>query len=145
MLFGMGMTLSPTEDILLTSLRYPCYAALGLANNYFSFDREYALYIQSGKRKTLSNAVWLHMHWHNVSVEEAKEMTLAATRGYEEQFLRDCEELRKNGAVGEKAEKYLRGLAYQVSGNVVWSLRCPRYKGSFVCSVDAGEQIELIG
>jgi hypothetical protein len=140
MLFGMSITLSPTEDKLLTPFRYPCYAALGLANDYFSFDREYALYIKSGKRKTLTNAVWLHMHWHNVSVEVAKEMTLVATRRYEEQFLRDCEELRKKGVVGEKVERYLRGLAYQVSGNVVWSLRCPRYKGNFVYSVDAGDR-----
>jgi hypothetical protein len=61
-LFGMGMTLSPTEDALLAPFRHPCHAALGLANDYFSFDREYALYIHSGRRQTLSNAVWLHMH-----------------------------------------------------------------------------------
>jgi hypothetical protein len=142
MLFGMGMTLAPTEDTLITPLRYPCYAAIGLANDYFSFDREYALYIQSGKRKTLSNAVWLHMHWHNVSVGVAKDMTLAATRRYEEQFLRDCEGLRIKGKAGEKVERYLRGLAYLVSGNVVWSLKCPRYKGTFDCSEDADEQME---
>jgi hypothetical protein len=141
MLFGMSLTLSPTEDSDLTPLRRPCYAALGLANDYFSFDREYALYIRSGKRKTLGNAVWLHMHWHGVSIAIAKEMTLATTRNYERQFLDMCEEYRKRGDVGEKVERYLRGLAYQVSGNVVWSLRCPRYRGEFVCSADTEQWV----
>jgi hypothetical protein len=70
------------------------YAALGLANDCFSFDREYALYIAFGKQQTLNNAVWLHMHWHNVSVEVAKEMTLAATKRYERQSLAGVEEFR---------------------------------------------------
>jgi hypothetical protein len=121
MLFGMGMTLFPAEDTLLTPLRHPLYAALGLANDYFSFDREYALYIRSGKRQTLDNAVWLHMCWHNVSVDEAKEMTLAATRRYERMFLAECEEFREREkeVLGEKLERYLRGLALQISGNVI--------------------------
>jgi hypothetical protein len=138
MLFGMGMTLSPAEDILLAPLRYPCYAALGLANDYFSFDREYALYIRSGRRQTLSNAVWLHMQWHDVSVDVARGMTLEATRKYEKMFLDVCREYKEKNEVGEKVEKYLRGLAYQISGNVVWSLKCPQYEGGFVCSGDVG-------
>ena len=129
LLFGMGVTLSKEEDIKLEQIRKPCYAALGLANDFFSFDREYADFEKSGKSQTLTNAVWLHMQWYNTDVHEAKRMTLEATRRYEEQFLKSCAEFRQhNTRMSEKLDIYLDALAYQVSGNVVWSLNCPRYQ-----------------
>ncbi|CAN9449237.1 unnamed protein product [Alternaria alternata] len=128
LLFGMGVTLSKEEDIQLEQIRKPCYAALGLANDFFSFDREYADFKKSGKSQTLTNAVWLHMQWYNMDVNAAKSMTLEATKRYEEQFLGSCADFRQNNApIPEKLDKYLDALAYQISGNVVWSLNCPRY------------------
>ncbi|CAN9134015.1 unnamed protein product [Alternaria alternata] len=128
LLFGMGVTLSKEEDIQLEQIRKPYYAALGLANDFFSFDREYADFEKSGKSQTLTNAVWLHMQWYNMDVNAAKSMTLEATKRYEEQFLGSCAEFRQNNApISEKLDRYLDALAYQISGNVVWSLNCPRY------------------
>jgi hypothetical protein len=72
LLFGMGMTLSKEEDAQLDSIRKPCYAALGLANDYFSLDREYTEFQESGESKTLTNSVWLHMQWHHVESSAAK-------------------------------------------------------------------------
>ena len=128
LLFGMGVTLSKEEDIKLEQIRKPCYAALGLANDFFSFDREYADFEKSGKSQTLTNAVWLHMQWYNMDVNAAKSMTLEATKRHEEKFLGSCAEFRQNNApIPEKLDRYLDALAYQISGNVVWSLNCPRY------------------
>ncbi|KAI5376644.1 hypothetical protein J4E82_004590 [Alternaria postmessia] len=128
LLFGMGVTLTKEEDIQLEQIRKPCYAALGLANDFFSFDREYADFEKSGKSQTLTNAVWLHMQWYNKDVNAAKSMTLEATKRYEEKFLGSCAEFRQNNApIPEKLDRYLDALAYQISGNVVWSLNCPRY------------------
>lgn len=56
MLFGMGMQLSNEEDEKLTSTIRLCYAALGLANAYFFFDREYAEFTES-TAETLTNSV----------------------------------------------------------------------------------------
>lgn len=114
LLFGMGVTLSKEEDIKLEQIRKPCYAALGLANDFFSFDREYADFEKSGKSQTLTNAVWLHMQWYNMDVNAAKSMTLEATKRYEEQFLGSCAEFRQNNApIPEKLDRYLDALAYQ--------------------------------
>jgi ophiobolin F synthase len=57
MLFGMGVTLTEEEDAQLEHIRRPCFLALGLANDYISFDREYSEFIESGKLKELRNAV----------------------------------------------------------------------------------------
>jgi len=83
LLFGMGMTLTEEEDHQLEPVRKPCYAALSLANDFFSFDREYAEFKNTDTTQTLTNAVWLHMQWYNTDVHEAKRMTLEATRRYE--------------------------------------------------------------
>ena len=120
LLFGMGITLTDEEDKQLESVRKPCYAALGLANDYFSFDREYAEFQASSESQTLINSVWLHMKWHNVDVAAAKEMVRQATQRYEAQFLDLCVEYHhKNSPLADHVDRYLRALAYQVSGNVV--------------------------
>jgi ophiobolin F synthase len=128
LLFGMGMTLSEEEDAQLEPLRKPGYAAMGLGNDYFSFDREYADFQRSGESQTIINSVWLHMQWYNLDVAAAKRMTVEATRRYEDLFLNQCAKYRhENSPVPEKVDKYLDALAYLISGNVVWSLNCPRY------------------
>ncbi|KAI4940773.1 hypothetical protein J4E91_011217 [Alternaria rosae] len=144
LLFGMGMTLTEDEDHQLEPVREPCYAALGLANDLFSFDREYAEFKDAGMSQTLTNAVWLHMQWYNTDVHEAKRMTLEATRRYEEQFLKSCAEFRQhNTRMSEKLDIYLDALAYQVSGNVVWSLNCPRYHPEYRYDPNKGIEDEM--
>ena len=131
MLWGMSMILTPEEDELLAPIVYPCFAALGLANDYFSFDRELRE-MQENQADNLINAVWLHMRWHGVDATSAKDMVRQATIGYEQEFLRRCEALRKaRSPISEKLDCYLRGLSYQISGNVVWSLNCPRYHPAY--------------
>lgn len=144
LLFGMGMTLTEEEDIQLEPIRKPCYAALGLANDFFSFDREYTEFKNSANSQTLTNAVWLHMQWYNVDVDMAKKMTLEATSRYEKQFLESCAVFRQhNGPLPEKLDRYLDALAYQISGNVVWSLNCPRYHPEYRYDPNAGIEDEI--
>ena len=124
MLFGLGMTLSQDELTQVAPIARPCYAALGLANDYFSFDVEYEVF-KNSSAKAMTNAVWLFMCWDGASVADAKDLVRVTTRKYERQF----ERLRKEneGALSPKLQRYLLGLAYQVSGNVIWSLDNPRY------------------
>jgi len=144
LLFGMGMTLTEEEDHQLEPVRKPCYAALSLANDFFSFDREYAEFKNTDTTQTLTNAVWLHMQWYNTDVHEAKRMTLEATRRYEGQFLKICEEFRQdNTPIPAKLDTYLDTLAYQVSGNVVWSLNCPRYHAEYRYDPNKGIEDEI--
>ena len=124
MLFGIEMTLSQNELAQVAPIVRPCYAALGLANDYFSFDVEYEVF-KNSSAKAMTNAVWLFMHWDGASIAEAKDLVRVTTRKYERQF----KHLRKEnkGTLSPKLREYLLGLAYQVSGNVIWSLDNPRY------------------
>ena len=124
MLFDIGMTLSQNEIAQVAPIARPCYAALGLANDYFSFDVEYEVF-KNSSAKAMTNAVWLFMYWEWASIAEAEDLVRVIMRKYERQF----EHLRKEngGALSPKLRRYLLGLGYQVSGNVIWSLDNPRY------------------
>ena len=127
MCWAMGLVITKEEDVELSKLRIPWSATLALANDFFSFDSEYAELKQSGKKR-LKNAVWLCMRWHSINVSAAKAMVRDAAFQYEQQFHELCRDYRKaNAPLSEKLERYLLGLQYQVSGNIIWSLSCPRY------------------
>ncbi|KAK4185022.1 isoprenoid synthase domain-containing protein [Podospora australis] len=147
MLFGMGMTLTEEEDTLLAPLIRPCYASLALANDYFSFDREWEeIQSKPGASQKLLNAVWLYMKWNGVEAEVAKRRTREACNRYEQQYLDNIERFRREHASDpnfEKLDRYLRGLAQQVSGNVIWSLNCPRYHPDQRYNPNAGIEDEL--
>jgi hypothetical protein len=137
MLFGMGMTLSEEEDAQLAEVVWPCYASLALANDYFSFDREWKEAQNGGPPPT--NAVCLYMRWNGIPMQAAKALVREASNRYEAKFLELCDSFRRNNPLySEKLDRYLRGLAYQISGNVVWSLTCPRYHPEFRYDPNAG-------
>lgn len=140
----MGVTLTEEEDAILDPIRKPCFAALSLGNDYLSFDREYLEFLESEDEKTLKNAVWLHMQWDSVGVDAAKKTVLEATRKYEAQFLEDCAQFQRGSkGFSEKLKRHLDALAYQVSGNVVWSLNCPRYCPDHRYDSNAGIEDQL--
>ncbi|KAJ5889106.1 geranylgeranyl pyrophosphate synthase [Penicillium tannophilum] len=131
MRFGMGILLTNEEEKRVASIVKPCFAALGLANDFYSFDIEWDEFQQmddTDKTPTMTNAVWLYMKWENISIDEAKDRVRQVVRDYETEF-----QQRMNIFVSDQEEcspklrEYLRALAFQIPGNIVWSLRCPRY------------------
>ncbi|RAH78110.1 geranylgeranyl pyrophosphate synthase [Aspergillus japonicus CBS 114.51] len=140
MRFGMGFVLTSEEQASIEPVVRPCYAALGLANDYFSFDVEWEEF-QHSAETTMTNAVWLCMHWHGVDVPAAKEMVRQVTTNFEREFQqRVAEYIAGDGRENRKVQVYLRALGYQIPGNVAWSLRCPRYHPHLV--QEAGRLLE---
>ena len=74
----------------------------------------------------MTNLDWLLMHWRNVDIPEAKEMVRHVVNQYEQEFLQKMDAFLTTGAGKENAKlkDYLTAQAYQISGNVAWSLRC---------------------
>ena len=139
MLWGMGITLTKEEDELLQPIKYSCFAALGLNNDYYSFDRE----MEESKDLDFApvNSVHLHLVWHNVNVEAAKVMVKDVICHYEEEFLDCCETFRRTHApISRKLDQYLKALSYMVIGNNVWSINCPRYHKAFRYNADDMEE-----
>ncbi|KAL4801265.1 isoprenoid synthase domain-containing protein [Aspergillus unguis] len=126
MRFGMGILLTKEEQRLIEPLVKPCYAALGLANDYFSFDIEWEEF-QHEDKATMTNAVWLFMQWENLDVEQAKERVRNVVNQYEKQYLNNIAGYAAGCKEDDKILGYLNAQKYQIPGNLAWSLRCPRY------------------
>jgi hypothetical protein len=129
--FGMGIILTQEEENRLASIVKPCFAALGLANDYYSFDIEWNEFQQeksAGENPTMTNAVWLYMQWDNLPIDEAKERVRQVVRDYETRYQQQMNNfIADKEQCSSKLRDYLRALAFQIPGNIVWSLRCPRY------------------
>lgn len=130
MLFGMGITLTQEENQVLATIIPACYSSLALANDYFSFDREWEDSTSNNNKPI--NAVWLFMQWQGLGVSAAKQMVRESAKFCERRFLDLSSEHRAlHEPISQKLDLYLKGLSYQVSGNVIWSLNCPRYHPNF--------------
>lgn len=129
MRFGMGIILTPEEEEHLAPIVKPCYAALGLANDYFSFDVEWEeLQADDSGKKAMTNLVWLFMQWYKIDTAEAKERVQDVTNQYERKYQQQVKNfMATEGRGNAKVDTYLKALGHQIPGNVVWSLRCPRY------------------
>lgn len=133
MLFGMGVHLTAEEESQLQDIIRPAYAASGLANDYFSFDREWSEREETRRDSVdpepMKNAVWLCMGWHNLSAKEAKEMVKRETIKYELEFdTKKRKFLEANPQHSESVRKCLDGVTQMIVGNIAWSLQCPRYR-----------------
>lgn len=139
MLFGMGLSLTEEEKALMDPIARPCFAALGLANDYVSFDVEYAEFKES-EASTMTNAVWQYMQWKDIGMQEAKEIVKQVTTQYEAEFLRLREEFiqSQGDRIASHLETYLTALGYQIPGNFIWSLTCPRYHPANRYDANAG-------
>jgi hypothetical protein len=118
MRFGMGIILTPEEEKLLAPVVKPCYAALGLANDYFSFDVEWQEFqLGTSGKGIMTNLVWLFMQWDQVDVEEAKRRVREVTNRYEEEYRQRVDAfLAKEGKGNDKLKTYLHALGYQIPG-----------------------------
>lgn len=129
MRFGMGIVLTPEEEERLAPIVKPCYAALGLANDYFSFDVEWEEFQADDSGKTtMTNLVSLFMQWYKIDIPQAKERVREVTNQYEREYQQQVNNfMTTEGRGNAKIETYLKALGHQIPGNIVWSLRCPRY------------------
>ena len=130
MRFGMGILLTPEENAIIAPIVKPCYAALGLANDYISFDVEWEEYQDEPayQKTAMTNAVWLFMHWHGVDIPEARRLTRKVINRYEKAYLQSMHAfITGEGRDNIKLQNYLRAWSYSIPGNFAWSLRCPRY------------------
>lgn len=131
MCFGMGILLTEEEWEMAAPITRSCFAALGLVNDYFSFDVEWDEYEREGKGQSntaMTSLVWLYMQWENLSIPQAKEKTKETVRRYEAEYYEKVEAFTSDREkCSTNLARYLKAQAYQISGNVAWSLRCPRY------------------
>lgn len=72
MRFGMGIILTKEEEERAAPITKSCFAALGLANDFYSFDIEWEAF-QSGQEKSMTSLEW-SVIGNRYSVEDNSQM-----------------------------------------------------------------------
>ena len=124
--FGMAITLSEAQLELCDTLMRPAWIALGLQNDFYSWDKE-ARSARDHGRACVVNAVWVLMQEYSVTESEAKRMCKEKIREVVAEYNCTVEEYRNKPELSCDMRRYLEALRYSLSGNAVWSLTCPRY------------------
>ncbi|KAL7793174.1 isoprenoid synthase domain-containing protein [Trichoderma ceciliae] len=124
--FGMALTIPDEEYDICMELARPGYAVLGLTNDLYSWNKERQAAERAGQDYVF-NAIWIIMNERSVGEDEAKAICTEEIQRYATIFCRNVEETKKNLALSRDLRAYMEAVMYSCSGNLVWSIYCPRY------------------
>ncbi|GAW23081.1 hypothetical protein ANO14919_126310 [Xylariales sp. No.14919] len=128
--FGCAITIPDEEAAETRELLTPALIAASLGNDLFSYEKEYEDTMRAGLPDVV-NAIWVIMGEHNCTEQEAKEICRERIRVENAKYVKVVEETRKRTDLCDDVRRYIDVMQYSLSGNLVWSIQCPRYnKGS---------------
>ncbi len=124
--FGMGISIPEEELDLCHELANTAYLNLGLTNDLFSWQKEHETAVAMGQDYVV-NVISVLMEEHSISEEEAKAICREKIKVTIVDFRKIVKDTNERTDVSLDLKRYLEGLLYSLSGNLVWSLECPRY------------------
>jgi hypothetical protein len=123
----MALTIPEEELDLCFELARPGYAALGLVNDLYSWNKE-KNDAETAGLDNVFNAIWVIMQESSVSEEEA--ITICRERVGDEMSTFNNHLLNIGvKQLSKDTVAYLEAVRYSYIGNLVWSIYCPRYHG----------------
>ena len=122
----MGLTIPKEEEDLCKRLGRPSWAALALTNDLYSWEKECSEAARKGCPHVM-NAIHVLMQQHSISEGEAKVLCCEKIRECVRDALRLFDEIRDDERISRDLRAYTEAILYSISGNLVWSIYCPRY------------------
>jgi fusicocca-2,10(14)-diene synthase/ophiobolin F synthase len=102
------------------------WIAVGLQNDIWSWPKERDAARLHGKDHVV-NAIWVLMQEHQTDVDGAMQICRKLIVDHVAKYLDVIEANKNDESISLDLRKYLDVMLYSISGNVVWSLECPRY------------------
>lgn len=124
--FGMGIRIPEEELEMCHKLANTAYLNLGLTNDLYSWQKEYETAVAMD-RDYIANVIGVLMEERKVSEEVAKEICREKIKVTIVDFRKIVADTKARDDVSLDTKRYLEGLLYSLSGNLVWSIDCPRY------------------
>ena len=122
----MALTIPEEEMDLCKQIARPAFAALGLTNDLFSWDKERDAAQKTGQPHVV-NAIWVLMGELSISESEAKVTCREKIKESVADYVSKVQETKNHPDLSLDLRAYVEAVQYSVSGNLVWSLNCPRY------------------
>lgn len=123
----MALTIPQEESSLCMKLARPGYVVLGLTNDLYSWEKERFDAEKIGQDYVF-NAIWVIMKERGVEEEQAKEICREEIRKYTTEFNLIVDRTKANLTLSRDLRAYIEAIKFSCSGNLVWSIYCPRYR-----------------
>ncbi|KAI0448819.1 geranylgeranyl pyrophosphate synthase [Xylaria acuta] len=128
--FGCAIAIPDEEAAETRELLTSALIAASLGNDLFSYEKEYEDTMRAGLPDVV-NAIWVIMGEHGCTEQEAKEICKERIRVENAKYVKIVKETRERTDLCDDVRRYIDVMQYSLSGNLVWSIQCPRYnKGS---------------
>lgn len=111
---------------LCKELDRPAWEALALTNDLYSWEKERDDAAKAGESLVV-NAIWVLMQEYSISESEAKDLCREKIKESVFRAVKIAEETKKRTDLSLDLRQYTDAITYSVSGNLVWSIYCPRY------------------
>ena len=122
----MGMNISEEETESVKDIFNAATKALLLANDYWSWEREYRSFT-AGDTKRLVNSIEVLARTRSLSIEEAQEAVKQMIIEAESEYVQCRDEFyRLHPALPIKLRRWIETCGLAVSGNHYWCSACPR-------------------
>ncbi|KAH7048409.1 isoprenoid synthase domain-containing protein [Macrophomina phaseolina] len=128
--FGMGLTIKEEEIEECRLLSRDAYIIFGLQNDLYSWDKEVAAAEKIGQKHVV-NAVYVIMKEHGVGVDDAKQICRRVILEHEAKYIKTLREVEKRTDLSHDLKRFVEALQYSSTGNVLWSVLCPRYHADY--------------
>ncbi|KAF5594936.1 amidohydrolase 2 [Fusarium pseudocircinatum] len=115
--FGMGLTIPDEEYDLCMSLARPGYAALGLTNDLYSWEKERKAAQDMGQDYVF-NAIWVIMKESAIGEEEAKEVCRCMILQSIEQFRGIVVKTKNDESLSRDLRVYIEAVMWSYIGNL---------------------------
>lgn len=122
----MGLNIPEHELELCQELMSHAWIAVGLQNDIWSWPKERDAAAMNGKGHVV-NAIWVLMQEHQTDVDGAMQICRKLIVDHVAKYLDVIEATKDDESLSLDLRKYLDAMLYSISGNVIWSLECPRY------------------
>lgn len=122
----MGITIPDEEMDLCKRLGRPTWEALVLTNDLYSWPKERDDAAKA-RQSEVVNAIWVIMREHAVTELEAQEICRMKIRESVASAIQVAEKTKRDESLSPDLRKYTEAMLYSISGNLVWSIYCPRY------------------
>lgn len=122
----MALTIPEEELDVCKQLVRPAFAAISLTNDLFSWEKERDAAKEDGVQHVI-NAVWVLMKERSITELEAKNLAAVMIKEYVAEYVGIVQETKNNLHFSLDLRTYVEAIQYSLSGNLVWSIYCPRY------------------
>ena len=123
----MGLSIPEHEMDLCKRLGSPSWSALALTNDLYSWPKERDAAAQSGASHVI-NGIWVLMKEHSLPEAEAIKLCREKIKECVAEAIRTVETTKADNKLSLDLRVYTEAILYSISGNLVWSIYCPRYQ-----------------